>query len=182
MEAIECGIVKRPRVPIADNIPGGDAPKFRNLWDNLRGTDLPKKGRGKAGPIDPLKIPAMLQTALEALLQYLYSLAGKWRGRATGFHRCLPKHRDLKSGWSARRTMGPRCWKTVTSRYFRNYEDYGNRLARPRALGAISNAFAAPIPPSSPIKSSPTGQATDRRRDYDIARRRTADQGGIGSI
>src|SRR6185437_2015148 len=28
MDAIECGIVKLPRVPVADNIPGGDMPKF----------------------------------------------------------------------------------------------------------------------------------------------------------
>ena len=31
MDAIECGIVKLPRVPVADNIPGGEMPKFRNL-------------------------------------------------------------------------------------------------------------------------------------------------------
>ncbi len=32
MDAIECGIVKLPRVPVADNIPGGEMPRFRNLW------------------------------------------------------------------------------------------------------------------------------------------------------
>ena len=32
MDAIECGIVKLPRVPIADNVPGGDMPKFREIW------------------------------------------------------------------------------------------------------------------------------------------------------
>jgi type III restriction enzyme len=47
MDAIECGIVKLPRVPVADNIPGGDMPKFRNLWEHIR-TRMPKKGRGKA--------------------------------------------------------------------------------------------------------------------------------------
>ena len=31
MDAIECGIVKLPRVPVADNIPGADVPVFRNL-------------------------------------------------------------------------------------------------------------------------------------------------------
>jgi type III restriction enzyme len=41
MDAIECGIVKLPRVPVADNIPGGDMPKFRNLWENIR-ADMPK--------------------------------------------------------------------------------------------------------------------------------------------
>lgn len=30
MDAIECGIVKLPRVPVADNIPGGDMPMYRN--------------------------------------------------------------------------------------------------------------------------------------------------------
>ena len=29
MDAIECGIVKLPRVPVADNIVGGDMPKFQ---------------------------------------------------------------------------------------------------------------------------------------------------------
>ena len=39
MEAIESGIVKLPRVPVADNIPGGEMPKFRNLWTHIR-TDM----------------------------------------------------------------------------------------------------------------------------------------------
>jgi len=47
MDAIECGIVKVPRVPVADNIPGGEMPRFRNLWEHIR-TRMPKKGRGKA--------------------------------------------------------------------------------------------------------------------------------------
>ena len=31
MDAIECGIVKLPRVPVAENIPGNEMPMFRNL-------------------------------------------------------------------------------------------------------------------------------------------------------
>jgi type III restriction enzyme len=30
MDAIECGIVKLPRVPVAENIPGTEMPMFRN--------------------------------------------------------------------------------------------------------------------------------------------------------
>src|SRR5579871_535731 len=56
MDAIECGIVKLPRVPVADNIPGGDMPMFRNLWEHIR-TKMPKKGRGKAETLDPLSLP-----------------------------------------------------------------------------------------------------------------------------
>jgi type III restriction enzyme len=45
MDAIECGIVKLPRVPVAENIPGDEMPMFRNLWVNIR-KDMPKMGRG----------------------------------------------------------------------------------------------------------------------------------------
>jgi type III restriction enzyme len=44
MDAIECGIVKLPRVPVADNISGDEMPMFRNLWENIR-KQMPKKGR-----------------------------------------------------------------------------------------------------------------------------------------
>jgi type III restriction enzyme len=66
MDAIECGIVKLPRVPVADNIPGAEMPMFRNLWEHI-GKKMPKKGRGKANTLDPLSLPPQLQTALEAL-------------------------------------------------------------------------------------------------------------------
>lgn len=56
MDAIECGIVKLPRVPVSDNIPGTDVPIFRNLWEHIR-KDMPKKGRGKATGLDPLSLP-----------------------------------------------------------------------------------------------------------------------------
>ena len=59
MDAIECGIVKLPRVPVADNIPGGEMPKFRNLWENIR-TKMPKRGRGRSTALDPLSIPVEL--------------------------------------------------------------------------------------------------------------------------
>ena len=70
MDAIECGIVKLPRVPVADNIPGSEMPMFRNLWEHI-GPKMPKKGRGKAKTLDPLSLPPQLQTALEALLRPL---------------------------------------------------------------------------------------------------------------
>ena len=66
MDAIECGIVKLPRVPVADNIPGEEMPMFRDLWKHVR-TKMPKKGRGKGGALDRLSLPPQLQTALEAL-------------------------------------------------------------------------------------------------------------------
>ncbi|HRJ41878.1 MAG TPA: DEAD/DEAH box helicase family protein, partial [Caldilineaceae bacterium] len=78
MDAIECGIVKLPRVPVADNIPGGDMPKFRNLWEHI-GKKMPKKGRGKASKnLDPLALPAELQTALDALYGHYEKIFDLW--------------------------------------------------------------------------------------------------------
>ena len=61
MDAIESGIVKLPRVPVADNIPDGEKPRFRNLWEHIR-PKMPKRGRGKAGGLDPVSLPVELQT------------------------------------------------------------------------------------------------------------------------
>ena len=77
MDAIECGIVKLPRVPVADNMPGESMPKFRNLWANIR-DDMPKKGRGEAAVLDPLKLPLLLQTALEALYGHYEKTYARW--------------------------------------------------------------------------------------------------------
>ncbi len=66
MDAIECGIVKLPRVPVAENIPGNEMPVYRNLWEKI-GKYMPKRSRGQGGEVDPLKLPTTLQTALEAL-------------------------------------------------------------------------------------------------------------------
>ena len=42
VDAIECGIVKLPRVPVADNIPGAEVPVFRNLWEHI-GNDMRRR-------------------------------------------------------------------------------------------------------------------------------------------
>src|SRR5690606_12066729 len=36
MDAIECGIVKLPRVPVADNRADGEKVLYRNLWPEIR--------------------------------------------------------------------------------------------------------------------------------------------------
>ena len=89
MDAIECGIVKLPRVPVAQNLPGDEMPMFRKLWEHIR-KDMPKKGRGKAKTLDPLSLPVRLQTALEALYGHygedLRAMEGCWGPRASLLH------------------------------------------------------------------------------------------------
>lgn len=69
LDALECGIVKIPRLPVAtDTIVYGDVPEFRNLWEYVS-EDLPKKGK-KTGDYDLSTI--ILPTKLEEALHSLY--------------------------------------------------------------------------------------------------------------
>jgi len=69
LDALECGVVKIPRLPIeSDNVSKDDIPEFRNLWVHVS-DNLPKKGL-KTGGKDYLSanvLPTKLQEALESL-------------------------------------------------------------------------------------------------------------------
>jgi type III restriction enzyme len=81
MDAIECGIVKLPRIPVADNITGEELPIYRNLWEHI-GKDLPKKGRDKSGSkYDPSKLPTVLLTALDALYGHYEKVFKSWQDK-----------------------------------------------------------------------------------------------------
>ena len=83
MDAIECGIVKLPRVPIMDNTVGGDSPMFRNLWEYV-GRDLPKKGRAAAKDMDPQKLPNELLSAIDALYGHYVQTHAAWSNAKVG--------------------------------------------------------------------------------------------------
>jgi type III restriction enzyme len=77
IDAIESGIVKVPRVPVADNSVTGEQPTYRDLWIRIR-EDLPKKGR-KTGPVsgEP-KLPLELQGALHSLYDNYHQYHRLW--------------------------------------------------------------------------------------------------------
>jgi len=140
MDAIECGIVKLPRVPVADNIPGGDMPKFRNLWEHIR-TDMPKKGRGKSGVLDPLSLPLLLKTALDALYGHYAKTFALWEEAGTSvppvFIVVCHNTAASKLVYDYISGFRPDENAPITPGHFelfRNYDDYGQRLARPRTL------------------------------------------------
>ena len=66
MDAIESGIVKVPRVPVADDTMEGEQPTYRNLWGRIR-EDLPRKGRKTEAVGGEPKLPVELQGALHSL-------------------------------------------------------------------------------------------------------------------
>src|SRR6185369_8243075 len=143
MDAIESGIVKLPRVPVADNIPGSEMPIFRNLWDNIRG-QMPKKGRGKAAGLDPLKLPTKLQTALEALYGHYAKTFELWQQAGIDVPPCFivvcnntsasKLVYDFVSGFERTTDDGQPVIENGRLPLFRNFDESGAKLGRPRTL------------------------------------------------
>ncbi len=143
MDAIECGIVKLPRVPVADNIPGGEMPKFRNLWEYIRAR-MPKKGRGKGKTLDPLSLPVQLQTALEALYGHYKKTYELWEESGIRVPPCFivvcnntstsKLVYDYISGFTRENEDGSSTLENGRLALFRNFDEHGNPLARPRTL------------------------------------------------
>ena len=143
MDAIECGIVKLPRVPVADNIPGGDMPKFRNLWEHIRNR-MPKKGRGKAKNLDPLSLPVELQTALEALYGHYAKTYELWEKSGIQTPPCFiivcnntstsKLVYDYVSGFYRENEDGSTTLENGRLPLFRNFDENGNPYPRPHTL------------------------------------------------
>ena len=144
MDAIECGIVKLPRVPVAENIPGNEMPMFRDLWENIR-KDMPKKGRGKGAELDPLKLPVRLQTALEALYGHYEKTFKLWEEKGIKVPPCFiivcqntaisKLVYDFISGFHRKNSDGTTTLENGRLGLFRNFDDTtGNPLSRPNTL------------------------------------------------
>ena len=143
MDAIEAGIVKLPRVPVADNVPGGEMPKFRNLWEHIR-TKMPKRRRGHANPLDPLSLPVELQTALEALYGHYSKDYERMREANISVPPCFiivcnnittsKLVYDYVSGFHRNNEDGSTTLENGRLDLFRNFDEYGNPYPRPRTL------------------------------------------------
>ena len=143
MDAIECGIVKLPRVPVADNIPGNEMPMFRNLWEHIR-AKMPKKGRGKAEGLNPLDLPTQLQTALQALYGHYEKTFALWAAAKISVPPCFiivcnntsasKLVYDYISGFQQPHKDGTSRLVEGRLELFRNYDEHGNALGRPRTL------------------------------------------------
>ena len=141
MDAIECGIVKLPRVPVAENITGDELPVFRNLWEHIR-KDMPKKGRGQGEELDPLKLPTYLQTALQALYGHYEKTFNLWMDKGIKVPPCFiivcqntaisKLVYDYVSGFDRKNTDGTTTLENGRLALFRNFDQTtGSPLSRP---------------------------------------------------
>jgi type III restriction enzyme len=143
MDAIECGIVKLPRVPVADNIPEAQVPIFRELWTHI-GKQMPKAGRGKGGELDPLSLPIPLQSALDALYGHYARTFSKWKEAGVNVPPCFiivcnntatsKLVYDFVSGFNRTSEDGKTTHVPGRLPLFRNFDEAGKPLARPVTL------------------------------------------------
>src|ERR1700689_2627439 len=143
MDAIESGIVKLPRVPVADNIPGTEMPMFRDLWEHI-GKKMPKKGRGKNNALDPLSLPPQLQTALEALYGHYEKTFELWKKAEIRVPPCFivvcnntstsKLVYDYISGFLLDNDYRSKTPIAGRLALFRNFDEHGNPFPRPNTL------------------------------------------------
>ncbi|MFM1899705.1 MAG: hypothetical protein RLZZ216_281, partial [Cyanobacteriota bacterium] len=142
MEAIECGIVKLPRVPVADNI-AQEVPRYRELWKNIK-SKMPKQGRGKGGSKDPESLPTELKTAIEALYGHYEKTFEAWKKAGFEVPPCFiivcnntstsKLVYDYVSGYEIEDERGDKQYRKGFCPLFWNYDDNGNAIPRPRTL------------------------------------------------
>lgn len=88
IDAIESGIVKVPRVPVADDSMVGEQPTYRDLWLRIR-DQLPKKGRKAEDAGGEPTLPVELEGALQSLYSNYDKYYSQWERNVEGQARGL---------------------------------------------------------------------------------------------
>lgn len=148
MDALECGIVKLPRIPIDDNLsPVSELPKYRELWKNICEQDKSfrsLRGKGKGGAYDPQKIPNLLQTAIHVLYKGYEDTYNRWMEAGIKTPPCFifvcqnttisKLVYDFVSGYVTTDKDGDTQTVRAACPLFSNYDESGQPLARPNTL------------------------------------------------
>ena len=144
MDAIECGIVKLPRVPVSDNsarLTRDNLPVFRNLWENVRSA-MPKKARANSkDALDPMELPPMVMSAIDELYGNYEKVSKAWEEAKMPVPPCFifvcqntaisKLIYDYVSGYR----FGPQEeFHPAHCPLFRNFDDNGEPIARPNTI------------------------------------------------
>ena len=146
MDALECGIVKLPRIPITDDMTNAEEelPVYRDLWKNIR-EKMPKKGRGKGGDMNPENLPNILKTAIELLYKDYETTFQSWKGAGYPQPPCFifvcqnttisKLVFDYVSGYVVKGADGSETTKDAACPLFSNFDpETGVPLPMPRTL------------------------------------------------
>ena len=190
-DAIESGIVKVPRVPVADDQMLGEQPTYRDLWLNIR-DGLPKKGR-RTGDVtggEP-QIPKELEGALHSLYSNYERYCEKWEGQTPPVFIVVCNNTNVSkivydyiSGWEKELANGQKIAVPGSLPLFSNVER-NQWLARPRTIlidsqqlesgEAMSKEFKAIAAREieefkHEIRQRDTGQDVEKLTDEDLLR------------
>jgi type III restriction enzyme len=179
VDAIEAGIVKVPRVPVADNSMTGDQPTYRDLWLRIR-EGLPKKGRKTDAVGGEPKLPAELQGALHSLYDNYRQSFERWQSHAEAQARGLTPPVfvvvcnntnvskmvfDYVAGWNKPLADGAEVVVPGALELFRNEED-GHWSARPNTILVDSEQLESGDAMSADFKKIAAVEIEEFKADY----------------
>ncbi len=147
IDAIESGIVKVPRVPVADDSMTGDSPTYRDLWSRIRDEPAQEGPRDRRRRAASRKLPVELEGALHSLYgnyEKRYRALGadaEAAGTAAPRRRCSSSSATTPTSPSSSSTTSP-----AGRRRCRDGDD-GRRSRRSCRSSATSQDGALAAPP-----------------------------------
>ncbi len=182
IDAIEAGIVKVPRVPVADDSMVGDSPTYRDLWLRIR-EDLPKKGRKTEEIGGEPKLPKELQGALHSLYGNYEKYYRQWEARQGALDAGVPDStppvfivvcnntnvsklvHDYIAGWE--KPIGDSTFVQAGGlELFRNDDGRGGWLDRPNTILVDSEQLESGEGMSDEFKAIAAHQIEEFKEDY----------------
>jgi len=181
IDAIECGIVKIPRVPIADDSMTGSLPTYRNIWLRIR-DHLPRKGRRTEAVTGEPILPAELQGAIHSLYSNYEKYYQEWEETPDTQARNLSPPvfiavcnntnvsklvYDYIAGWE-KDTNGKKVAQAGALDIFRNDDGRGGWLSRPNTILVDSEQLESGDAMSDEFKRIAAHEIEEFKHEYRI--------------
>jgi type III restriction enzyme len=181
IDAIESGIVKVPRVPVADDSMVGEQPTYRDLWLRIR-EHLPRKGRGSGSVSGEPKMPVELEGALQSLYNNYEKYFKHWEENAEARARGLTPPVfivvcnntnvsklvfDYIGGWEKPLPNGPTVVVPGKLPLFSN-EENGNWSARPNTILIDSQQLESGEAMSADFKKIAAREIEEFKAEYRV--------------
>jgi type III restriction enzyme len=183
IDAIECGIVKVPRVPVSDDSMTTELPTYRNIWALIR-DHLPKKGRGSKDESggEP-KLPKELEGALYSLYGNYEKYYRKWnqnteakaKGQTPPVFIVVCNNTNVSklvydwiSGWDKKLPDDSTVVVPGNLPIFRNSDDSGNWLSTPNTILIDSEQLESGEAMSKEFKKMAALAIEEFKREYSI--------------
>ncbi|MEI6796838.1 MAG: DEAD/DEAH box helicase family protein [Methanomassiliicoccales archaeon] len=179
IDAIEAGIVKIPRVPIADNSVDSGGPTYRNIWYHIK-DHLPKKGRADTILAGEPKLPKVLEGALHSLYSNYEKHFKRWQedagaskaGRTPPVFIVVCNNTavsklvfDYISGWE-KEVGGKQVVQAGQMDLFRNDDTRGGWLARPNTILVDSEQLESGEGMGSDFKKYAAREIEEFKQEY----------------